>query len=172
MDYSELRQFFPVIDPEGFADVMRDVGNAIWRVQQLEEAVQTYLVLILGFTGEVAADVAEGLLEKNRRKTLGKLVRELNAQARVPEGLSERLNAFVEPRNWLVHRSQNDSRRALVTPEGRATISAKLDAITDEAGAIQRLIVQDLEAEMRRQGVTDETLMKRAQAELRAKYGT
>ena len=170
MDHRELRPLLPAIDPVGFGDVMRDVGNAVWRVQQLEEAVQMYLVLICGFAGEVATDVAQAVLERHKKRTLGQLVRELNEQARVPEQLSARLNAFVEPRNWLIHRSQNNSRKALVTRDGRAIISAKLDELTEEASAIQRLIAEDLEAELRRRGVGEATLLENAKTELRTRY--
>ena len=171
MDLDQLRPHFPDIDPFGFAEVMRDVGNALWRVQQLEESVQIYLVMVYGLAGKVAADVAESVLELHKRKTLGRLVRELNASARIPADISNRLNSFVGPRNWLVHRSQGDSRKALLSTEGRAVISARLDVITEEAGAIQKLIAEHLEHELRRRGVSEATLLAEAKAELRARYG-
>jgi hypothetical protein len=91
-------------------------------------SVQSYLVTRFGVEVSLAAEVAQTLLEKSRRKTLGQLVQDLKGAPSVPDEISSRLGAFVEHRNWLIHRSQMDCRRALRTP-----------AIGDEATAIQEV---------------------------------
>jgi len=50
MESDELRRFLPEIEPLGFAAIMQEVGNALWRLQQLEEAVQQYLVVVCAFS--------------------------------------------------------------------------------------------------------------------------
>jgi hypothetical protein len=120
----------------------------------------------------MAEAAAESLLERNKRKTLGALVRELGSTQGVPVEIISRLDALVSPRNWLVHHSQADSRRAVVTDDGRESISARLDTLTTDAGAVQKLIVEHLETELLRRGVTPEELLRRATVELRKRYGT
>lgn len=171
MDHTKLRPLLPDIDPPGYAAVMQAIGNAVWRIQQLEETVQMYLVARFAFEQTVAAEVAETLLERNRQKTIGQLARELSGSAQVPEDISSRLSSFVRPRNWLIHHSHAECRTGLTSRQGRDSIKAKLEKLTLEAGVIQRLLTEDLEAELRRRGVSDEVLLANAQAALRARYG-
>jgi broad-specificity NMP kinase len=47
----------------------------------------------------------------------------------------------------------------------------RLEALTDEAAVIHRMIVDDLEAELRRRGFTEAQLLANAKAELLKRYG-
>jgi hypothetical protein len=128
--------------------------------------------MLHGMEEALATDAAETMLERNRKRTLGQLVMALGGSTQVPDDLSARLEALVEPRNWLVHRSQGECRRMVASASGRATISARIGEITDAADVVLRLIVEHVEREAARRGVTPEMAQSRAEAEMRSRYGT
>jgi hypothetical protein len=170
MESADLSTLLPLLDPLVFAETMQAIGNAVWRIQLLEEGVQNYLVTRYGVQEALAIEVAQSLLEEKRQRTLGRLVKELKGAPSVPDEISSRLGTFVADRNWLVHRSQAECRRALRTPGGHVEIRLRLEMIGDEATAIQGLMMEDMESELRNRGVSEADLLAAAKAELRSRY--
>ena len=62
MDSADLRPLLPPLDLAAFDDTMRAIGNAVWRIQLLEEGVQSYLVTRYGVEVSHAAEVAQTFL--------------------------------------------------------------------------------------------------------------
>ena len=171
MDINELRSSFPEIDPLGFASVMQSIGGAALQLQVLEEVAQTSLVVLQAYAGKIAPASAARLLEGYRRRTLGQLVREYEMLELLPGSIAQRLPALVEPRNWLVHRCLTELRGALATHAGRTQISAKVDAIADEASKVQSLLARHVSQFCLERGANRDVVMRTAHAEIRARYG-
>ena len=171
IDYTDARNVLSGIDPFGFSDVLQAIGSTLWRVQLLEETVARYLVLKLGFEGTVAREAAEKVFEKAEKRTLGQIVREINDKASVSDEISSRLSAFVNSRNWFVHRSQADCGVLLRTSAGRQALRLRLEEIAEGALAIQKVLASELEAELIQRGVTPATPKSHLMREVHRRTG-
>lgn len=170
-NWDSLKELMPPIDPFAFAEIMGSIGNCLWRIQQLEESVEQYLVAVLHVSGAIAEGAAQSVLEDKQKRPLGQLVRELGGQASVPETISSRLQAFVANRNWVVHRSHRETYRMLSSQQRRSELDARIAGITEEAAAIQRLIAEEMERALLAAGHTPEELLQRVRASMRERYG-
>ena len=91
-----------------------------------------------------AREEAESALEKTRRKTLGQLLGQLKSERPEPSELVERLDQFVEYRNWLAHRSRAETRKLVYQPSRTHELFSRLDWIAAEALALMKLFAEEL----------------------------
>lgn len=152
----------PPINPFVLQDVLYRVGFALWQIQELESTVAHYLVMVHRFEPGVAREEAESALEKTRRKTLGQLLGELKSNEPIPRELVERLDQFVEHRNWLAHRSRTDSRKLVYQSSRNSELFHKLDWIAAEALALMKLFAEELIVHLESHGLSREEIDKRA----------
>ena len=134
----------PPIDRFVLQDVFYKVGFALWQIQELESTIANYLVMVHKFEPGVAREEAESALEKTRRKTLGQLLGQLKSERPEPSELVERLDQFVEYRNWLAHRSRAETRKLVYQPSRTHELFSRLDWIAAEALALMKLFAEEL----------------------------
>ncbi|QEM69523.1 hypothetical protein FO488_16070 [Geobacter sp. FeAm09] len=121
-----------------------------------------YLVIVHKIEPGVAKDVAEGILEKTRKKTLGQLVTDLKSKEKVPAELLERLERFVEHRNWLAHRSRGESRKHLYQEKLHHVFFERVEWVADEALYLGRIFCEEIRRYMEKHGVSKEYIEKTA----------
>jgi hypothetical protein len=123
-----------------FVELHSRIGIALWQSQAFEDALVRFIVLILKLPPSRAeAEVLE-ILEKMQGKTLGALIAELrrgNSTNSVSK-FERRVNAFLRERNWLVQTSWREHHTDLFNPERLPPLFARLDAIANDASALQR----------------------------------
>jgi hypothetical protein len=148
------------IDPQTYIAVHTQIGVALWHSQVFEDALCYYITLVLKMPPSRAEAEAREVLEKLQSKTLGALIAELR-KAKPSIMVSEfeqRLEQFLKERNWLVHDSWRQHHGDLFDSSRVGPILARLDAMANEALALQ-LIFQQIGREWTlQQGVTPETL--------------
>jgi hypothetical protein len=152
----------PPIDPFVLQDVLYRVGFALWQIQELESTIAHYLVMVHKLEPGVAREEAESVLEKTRKKTLGQLLGQLKSQDPVPNQLIERLDHFVEHRNWLAHRSRTESRSLVYQPSRNQELFSRLDWVAAEALALMKLFAEELVVHLESHGFSREEIDKRA----------
>ena len=152
----------PPIDPFLMQDVLYRVGFALWQIQELESTIAHYLVLVYKLEPDIAREEAESVLERTRRKTLGQLLGQLKSQGPINTELIERLDRFVEHRNWLAHRSRSESRRQVYQNSRNHEILSRLDWIASEALALMKLFAEGLLTHLESHGLSREEIDKRA----------
>jgi hypothetical protein len=168
------------MNSEVLVQAFQYVGFALWQIQELETTLAHYLVIVHKIEPGVAVDIAEGILEKARKKTLGQLVKELKSEEKVPQGLFERLESFVEHRNWLAHRSRGESRKHLYQAQSNHIFFDRVDWIADEALSLGKAFCEEIVKFVEKHGVSKDYIEKQLpvscedglKAEIRARRST
>jgi hypothetical protein len=139
-------------------EVTAQVGFALWQTQVAEETVGAYLVFVHQATQSKARSEVEAMFAKAGKRTLRQVLRAIESTENAPQHLVNALDAFVEKRNWLVHHSRRDCRRAMYSASGRATIIARLAAIADEALELGKAFQVATEAHLETLGISKEQI--------------
>ena len=137
-------------------EVTAQVGFALWQTQVAEETIGAYLVFVHQATPSKARNEIEAMFAKAGKSTLGQLLRAIDSTGNAPQHLVDALDAFVEKRNWLVHHSRRECRRAMYSISGRAAIIARLAAIADEALTVAKAFQAVTEAHLETLGISKE----------------
>jgi hypothetical protein len=152
----------PPINPKILFKAFQDVGFALWQIQELENTLAHYLVIVHKVEPGVAIDVAEGILEKTRKMTLGQLVNDLRSKEKVPTELLERLEEFVEHRNWLAHRSRGESRKHLYQEALHHVFFDRVEWVADEALSLGKAFCEEIARYVEKHGVNKEYIERTA----------
>src|SRR3954451_269403 len=112
----------PITD-EQFRDIIAEVGHAVWQIQVLERVLGSYLVLVHKATVPSARADVEAMFVKAHKQTLGSLFKAIRDTG-APAAITRRLEAFVDERNWLVHRRRHEDRLALYSEATRTDLLA------------------------------------------------
>ena len=134
-------------------DVLQHLGHVVWMVQMLEGTVATYLVLVHRLEPGGARARAESAFEKASKQTLGGLLRAIRGPD-TPPNLVERLESFVEDRNWVTHNIFREYWGTARDPDVAISLMLRLDAIADEALQIAKVFGDEIEAYVLANGVT------------------
>jgi len=123
------------------------IGEAIWLLQNLEDVLATYITMKhdISEPGSVTQEKAESLLKKNRKGTLGTLLKVAFENHIMPNELEERFRQFKEERDWLVHRCAHTNREDLYSTKERHQLIYRIRAIGEESIALRKLTFKDLE---------------------------
>ena len=146
------------LSPEQLHEVTSQVGFAVWQIQVLERAVGAYLVLVHKATLAIARAEVETMFAKAGKSTLGQLLRAIESSGTAPQNLVDALDAFVEKRNWLVHHSRRETRKAMYSASGRETIIARFAAIADEALDLAKDFQASTEAHLETLGISKDQI--------------
>ena len=139
-------------------EVTAQVGFALWQTQVAEETVGAYLVFVHQATPAKARTEIEAMFEKAGKSTLGQLLRAIESTGSAPQHLVDALDTFLPKRNWLVHHSRRESRQAMYSAEGRATIIARLAAIAGEALDLAKAFQAVTETHLETLGISKEQI--------------
>lgn len=133
-------------------------GMTIRYLQLLEGSVAQFFVLTEQAEQGMGEEKGNALLAKAKRDTFGTTVKRLVAAKSLPEVISARFEALVKERNWLVHNSLDENRKA-TADEGRFEVFIfRLEAIVDEVKALMKEISAHAERFALSQGVLPEQI--------------
>lgn len=134
------------ISPDELQGLFAAIGQAIWHLQYVEDALQTLLTMKVDIRtpGAVDASQAQQLLSKNRRHTLGTALRIAEERGALPDALLSRAKVFKEERDWLVHRSRQEDGDGLYTDAGRDQIFMRLNGFREEAIYLRDALLADI----------------------------
>lgn len=123
------------------------IGESIWFLLNVEEALNNYIVLKkdVKVPGAVPFDQAEALLTKQRKNTFGKSLKIAREAQILSEELQQRLDSFKDERNWLVHHLMHKHHEDLYLDETRSALMNRLSAFSDEAQILHRLVETEME---------------------------
>ena len=123
------------------------IGKGIWHLQNLEDALQTYITIKVEIkeVGVMNAEQAEDLLKKHRANTLGTLLKIAKNNNVLSEESVKRLEVFKEERDWLVHRSVHQNGKDLYLNNKRYELMERIERFSEEALALQKAVAQEFE---------------------------
>jgi len=107
-------------------------------------------------------DAGNALAEKAKKKTFGDTIRQIVNAGLLSPGLETRSTSLLSERNWLVHRSRADSRSAIHNDLSMHRLLTRLDAIGEETLSLLRKIRNLSSAYVKKHGVTEEYINKKA----------
>jgi len=161
----ELPKVILPIDPNELYRLYAKIGCAVWSIQVLEDTLSYYLIMINKTPGKISAEDANKQLGINRRGTLGKLLVEYKKEKKVDLELEKRIDAFLQERNWLIHNSRRSHHAALyhvLKNEKLKELFERLDALADEATALNKCFVAELGEYLQSVGVSKEEVNRNA----------
>jgi hypothetical protein len=102
-----------------------------------------------------AIDLQAGMdaLAKERKKTLGMLLREAKEAHLVEGDIAAAFRLLVGERNWLIHRSMHECNDGLYDLAERAAFIERLDLLTDEAIRLKKQLYEGATRWLADQGV-------------------
>jgi len=152
------------INAEELNILYASIGESIWHIQNLEDALHTCITIKRDIKkrGAMHSEQAEAILLKHRKNTLGNSLR-ISREAQVLSvELQNRLDKFKDERDWLVHRSVYQHREDLYEDKKRYTLMARIKMLSGEARALQKLVARELEDFVVAQGVSREWIENQA----------
>jgi len=118
------------------------LGEAILKTQLVEQALSHSITLKMN--PAVTKERADEFLKKNQSYTLGQAIKIAIKEELYNLSLQDELNAFLQQRNWLVHKvicgNEEDFNAGNIGEE----LLNKIKMISDNAESIQREIEYDL----------------------------
>jgi hypothetical protein len=125
--------------------ISQRVGLALWKLQELEGVVATYLVISTRAQRGMGEFEGNKLLDDALAKSFGRTIKDLRKAGKLPAYLDQPVDDLLEQRNWLVHRSQNASRSAVRREVHCIALLEKIDDINDSALAMIKAFGQLVE---------------------------
>lgn len=118
------------------------LGHALCAVQILEDAVSH--AIVLKKTEPEQKIEAEILIEKQRKYTLGQVIKIAKEESLLPENLEIQLSEILSERNWLVHHCITEDKENYKSDAFYNSISKKTKTIATKAHILQISIELDL----------------------------
>jgi hypothetical protein len=141
------------VTAEQFRDVISEVGHVVWQIQVLEGVLGSYLVLVHKASAASARADVEAMFVKTGKQTLGTLLKAIRDTGGIAP-LVPRLEKFVDERNWLVHRSRHEDRRALYSEAARVALIERITTLGNEALSLMTLFQQAIEDHLVARGMS------------------
>jgi hypothetical protein len=149
------------IDIGLFVELHKKIGLALWAEQSFEFVLCHFIALALKLPPSRAEAEMLEVLEKLQKQTLGALMKELskaNSSSSITE-FDKRMEAYLEDRNWLVHRSWREHHTDLFTPEKLAPLFARLETISRESESLRNYFANLVQRwTLNQEGVTEDRL--------------
>lgn len=143
------------------------LGKATWFLQNMEDALCTFIALAQCSGSLVSPRDAYAYLAKTRKKTLGIIVGEALARQIIPKGLDERLSNLVEERNWMIHRSNHENSVHLLDDLKRHKLIDRIASIYSETQLVTKQVSEVLFAWCRARGMDEVRAERIAQLQIR-----
>jgi len=118
-------------------DVQTWISYSLLKVQALEAALFSYMVLTEEQTPEHASEEATAFFDRRDRQGLSGVVSRLRDRGVGDSELERRLRDVVNERNWLVHRGGFESQTVDPSSEQPLGLIARLQHISQEAEALK-----------------------------------
>lgn len=118
------------------------VGEALWKIQIIEQALSHSITLKMNPTA--TKQHADEFLKQHQSYTLGMAIKVVIKEKLYDSSLQDELNAFLDQRNWLVHKAMSGSSHGLNWENKKEELFQKIKSISDRAETIQREIEYDM----------------------------
>lgn len=118
------------------------VGEALWKIQIVEQALSHSITLKLN--PAETKERADEFLKHHQSYTLGKAIKVAMKDKLYSLSLQEELSAFLEQRNWLIHKAMPESQHGLNWVDKKEELFKKIKSISDKAENIHREIEYDM----------------------------
>ncbi|MFD1605428.1 hypothetical protein ACFSJW_02415 [Flavobacterium artemisiae] len=118
------------------------IGEAVFKTQMVEQALSHSITLKMN--PAETKERADEFLKKNQRYTLGKAIGIAIREELYNLSLQNELNAFLEQRNWLVHKLIIGNEEDFNAGNIKEELLDRIKSISDKAESIQRIIEYDL----------------------------
>lgn len=144
------------------AVITERIGFALWQLQELEGVSAQYFVLLAQAKKGMGLTAGNALVEKAKTKTFGTTIRQIAKEGLLSAELEARFINLLSERNWLVHGSRADSRNAIHSDVSMQRLLARINAMSDESLSLLRQIGALCNAYVKKHGVTEEDINKKA----------
>lgn len=133
-------------NPEEVAILFNLVGQSVWYLQHLEDALSTSIAMKrdIKMRGSVSEAKMHEILRKHRRRTLGDSVNVAKKAKIYAENIQNRLDDFLKERNWLIHRLIHENGDDMNLNDKREKLFLRVEMFVDEAKNLQKEIGEDL----------------------------
>lgn len=118
------------------------LGEALLKTQMVEQALSYSITLKMN--PAETKERADEFLKLNQSYTLGKAIKIGIKEKLYNDLLQDELKAFLQQRNWLVHKVICGNEEDLNVENIQEALLHKIKAISDKAESIQRVIEHDL----------------------------
>lgn len=125
---------------ERFGEICQAVGFTLWKLQTLEGSTAQFFVLVEQAIPQMGEEEGHVLVADAQRKTFGGSISQLSKSVHLPKDVLVRFQALLKDRNWLVHSSNTDSKKALDDDAAYVELHRRLRSIADEAGRLLKEI--------------------------------
>lgn len=125
---------------ERLGGICEAIGFTLWQLQTLEGSTAQFFVLVEQAVPQMGEEKGNLLVAEAQRKTFGGSITRLAKSDHLPKDVLERFQALLKERNWLVHSSAVDSRKAMVDDAAYVSLHSRLKSILDEAACLLKEI--------------------------------
>ena len=150
------------LDPRITERVHHALGETLWHLQLFEEVLIHYITIVFKLSPGVAETEGLAVLERTGKQTLGALLKELKKYESLSPGVEQRLQAFLEERNWFVHRSRRENHTDLYSHPAATNLLNRLDVLGNEALALSKEFQQLLVAYGKDNGIVTQEMLDKA----------
>ena len=122
-------------------EICQAIGFTLLQLQTLEGSTAQFFVLVEQAIPQMGEEQGNALVVEAQKKTFGGSITRLAKANHLPENLLERFQALLKERNWLVHSSASDSRKAMANDAAYIGFHRRLEAIQDEVVALLKEVL-------------------------------
>ena len=144
------------------AVITQRVGFALWQLQELEGVTAQFFVLAVQSKKGIGLDAGNALLDKALKNTFGATIQQMSNAGLLSAELQGDFEHLLRDRNWLVHKSRAGSRSAIHNDAAFQRVVKRIDTIADEALVLLKKIGALSDAHVKKHGVTEEYIAKKA----------
>lgn len=126
---------------ERLGDICQAIGFTLLQLQTLEGSTAQFFVLVEQAVPQMGEEQGNVLVVEAQKKTFGGSITRLAKANHLPEDLLERFQALLKERNWLVHSSASDSKKAMANDATHIGFHRRLEAIQDEAARLLKEVL-------------------------------
>jgi hypothetical protein len=126
--------------PEGFSELCERVGLAMMLGQKVQYALAGYFATYSRVHHNVSVKEAKVLMEQYLSKAMGHVVGAIESSAPLPEPVWDKVKAFRDERNWLVHDFDEEATPHLSRGERIPVYLARMDGIVFSAVELMQLL--------------------------------
>ena len=153
--------------PENVTELYRSIGEVIWMLQHLEYAMTHFNALsILKKRREKGQKVGEkegfAALEKQRKLTLGPLIKAAKSEQTLPLTLEAKFDSFLGERNWLIHRCVRDEYFSLENETAKQKLFERIATFTTDGIVLKKEVFSMMERWFQNAGYSVEEAYEKA----------
>jgi hypothetical protein len=122
-------------------EIYKVIGKLLIATQGVEQLINHSLGFVMRFLQAATLDDIYALNEPEKKKTLGKLLRELRDRVSVEASFDSLLKSFLKNRNTFIHKMSSLPGWTLETEAGRRVAIKFLERYREELTQVNRIFV-------------------------------